>query len=336
MSLEGFIVDIEKDTMDEALVSPPTTKLTFSEQIHCVELSPFEWSQHLICIALGEEIVVGTIKFQDEDEMVDDISYMPIRTFHHDTRVHAMAWSPDTSLSVVPKIMSFSVAGADFKIRLYNSNLNEVNEYEVLDGHRDYINAISYESEGELLASVSDDHTCKLWSVKEDQKYVTSFYLTSPGMSVCWHSEESGKLLVAEKNSLIHMYNVRSQQAIMSLDGGTVPLSSADWGPNPLKVVCLAAGELLLWDVSRPSRPTESRNVHVEGGSSVKFSLSSENLVASIGRPDNLIKVTNLRTKQIVLCGKVQLVGGMTWHHKLPYLCAGSDRELLFWRVNVK
>ena len=205
-----------------------------------------------------------------------------------------------------------------------------------LGGHDNYINDIAYESEGELLASVSDDHTCKLWAVKEEQKYVSSFHLTSPGMSVCWHSEESGKLLVAEKNSLIHMYNVRSQQAIMSLDAGTVPVMSADWGPNPLKVACLAAGELLLWDVSRPSRPIESRTLHIEGGLAVKFAIGNENIVATLGRPDNLIKVTNIRTKQVVLCGKVKLVGGITWHHKLPYLCAASDRELFFWRVNVK
>lgn len=57
--------------------------------------------------------------------------YNPVRSFHHDTRPHAIAWSPETSLSVVPKILSFCVAGADFKIRLYNSNLNDMNVYEV-------------------------------------------------------------------------------------------------------------------------------------------------------------------------------------------------------------
>lgn len=50
--------------MDEALTTPPTFQLHFSKQIYCVELSPYEWSQHLICIALAEEIVIGTIKFQ--------------------------------------------------------------------------------------------------------------------------------------------------------------------------------------------------------------------------------------------------------------------------------
>lgn len=122
----------------------------------------------------------------------------------------------------------------------------------ILEGHKDYINSICYEPEGDILASVSDDHTCKLWDVKEDKKCNVTFYLTSPGVTVCWHKEESGKLLVAEKNGLIRMYNVMSQQAILSLDAGVMPLMSADWGPNPLKVAALAAGELLVWDVSRP------------------------------------------------------------------------------------
>lgn len=320
--------------MDEALTALPTYKLTFGSQIYCVELSPYEWSQRLICIALRREIIVGTLKFQDEDDAIEEIAYNPIRTFHHDIRVHAIAWSPETSLSVVPKVVSFCVADADFKIRLYNSDLNNVNIYEVLEGHKDYVNAIAYEAEGDLLASTSDDHTCKLWAVKEEQKCVCTFHLTSPGTNVRWHNEESGKLLAAEKNGLIHMYNVRSQQAIMSLDSGTVPLTSADWAPNPLKVVCLAAGELLIWDVSRPSRPTESRSLYVEVGLIAKFSPSNDNLVASLGRPDNLLKVTDLRTKQVALCGRVSLTGGLTWHHKLPYICAGSDRELYIWRIN--
>jgi nuclear pore complex protein Nup37 len=47
--------------------------------------------------------------------------------------VHAIAWSPKTSLCVVPKIVTFGIAGADFKIRLYNSDLNENHEFEVIN-----------------------------------------------------------------------------------------------------------------------------------------------------------------------------------------------------------
>ncbi|XP_076762880.1 nuclear pore complex protein Nup37 [Xylocopa sonorina] len=318
--------------MDEALTTPPTFQLDFPKQIYCVELSPYEWSQHLISIALAEEIVVGTVKFQEEDEAIEDIAFNTIRTFRHDTRPHAIAWSPETSLSVVPKVLMFCIAGADFKIRLYNSDMNENTVCE-LKGHKDYVNSICYETEGEILASVSDDHTCKLWAVKEDEKSIATLYLTSPGMSVCFHSEKSGKLLVGEKNGLIHMYDVRSQQAIMSLDADIVPLMSIDWGPNPLKVAAIAGGKLILWDVSKPSPPLESKPLHIEGGLMVKFSPTYEHFVASLGRPDNLLKVTNIRTEQEVISGHVKLIGGVTWHYKLPYVCATSDKELRFWKV---
>nr|XP_034176018.1 nucleoporin Nup37 [Osmia lignaria] len=318
--------------MDEALTTPSTFQLRFSKQIYCVELSPYEWSQHLICIALAEEIVIGTVKFQDEDEAVEDIAYNLLRTFRHDSRPHAVAWSPETSLSVVPKVLMFCVAGADFKIRLYSSDMNDDTVCE-MKGHKDYVNSICYETEGEILASVSDDHTCKLWAVKEDEKCISTFYLKSPGMSVCFHPEKSGKFLVGEKKGLIHMYDIRSQQAIMSLDTDIVPLMSIDWGSNLLRVAAMVAGKLVLWDMSKPSPPLESKPLHIEGGLIVKFSPTYEYFVATIGRPDNLLKITNIKTEQEILCGQVKLISGICWHYKLPYICATSDTEIRFWKI---
>ncbi|KAJ8675734.1 hypothetical protein QAD02_011520 [Eretmocerus hayati] len=322
--------------MEESILTNPTFKLNFPKKVQYVEWSPYEWSQHLICIGLGEEIIIATIKFQEEDNVVEDIAYTPLKTFHHETRIHALSWSPETSLNVVPKIVSFCVAGADFKIRLYNSDLGEKNLYEVLEGHTSYVNDIAYDPEGELLASISDDNTCKLWSIKEEQKCILTFHLRAPGMNVRWHPEETGKLLVAEKGGIMRMYNVQTQQAIMSVDADVVPLMTADWGPNPLKVACVSSGELVVWDMSRPSRPIERRTLHIEGGLMMKFCPSNENIIASLGRPDNLLKIVSLKQKPVLLCGQVILFGGLSWHQRAPIVCAGSDRQLLFWRLNSK
>jgi WD40 repeat protein len=43
------------------------------------------------------------------------------------------------------------------------------------------VNCIAYEPEGQFLASVSDDHKCKLWNIKEDNNCTATFFLTSPG-----------------------------------------------------------------------------------------------------------------------------------------------------------
>ncbi|PSN45603.1 Nucleoporin Nup37 [Blattella germanica] len=308
----------------EAFVSPTHT-IDFTDQIYQVEFSPYEWSQNIICIALSNKIAVGDVKFQEEDdELEEELEFHLLREFHHETRVHALAWSPETSLSVLPKCVTFASAGADYKLR-------------VMCGHTNYVNAITFEPEGEYLASVSDDHTCKIWAIKENNSCIATFHLTSPGMSVCCHREDSGKLLVAEKNGLLHLYNVINQQAILSFDSGNVPLMAADWSAsNNLRVAAIAAGELLVWDVSKPSRPVEMRPVHVEGGQLLKISHLSDLHVATVGRPDMQLKVTHIKSKQPVLTASLQLIGGLTWHFRLPYVCVGNDRKLCLWKVATK
>lgn len=68
----------------------------------------------------------------------------------------------------------------------------------VLSGHSNYINSVSWEPEGDYIASVSDDHTVKLWTTKSTtstDKCVATLNLSSPGMDVCWHPEENGNIL---------------------------------------------------------------------------------------------------------------------------------------------
>ena len=54
---------------------------------------------------------------------------------------------------------------------------------QVLCGHTNYVNYVTYEPAGQFLASVSDDHTCKIWNIKEDNSCTATFFLTSPGSS---------------------------------------------------------------------------------------------------------------------------------------------------------
>lgn len=60
------------------------------------------------------------------------------------------------------------------------------------------------------------------------------------------------QLMVAEKNGIIRFYDLVSQQPIMSLSAGKVPLISADWcKTNALKVGAVASDDWLIWDMSK-------------------------------------------------------------------------------------
>lgn len=40
--------------------------INFNDQIYCFEISPYDWSQNLICVAIRNKIIIGIIKFPVE------------------------------------------------------------------------------------------------------------------------------------------------------------------------------------------------------------------------------------------------------------------------------
>ena len=59
---------------------------------------------------------------------------------------------------------------------------------------------------GDLLASVSDDHTCCVWSVDSGSQ-VACFPLGAPGMAVSWHVEEPAKVAHVTKLQIAEIDN---------------------------------------------------------------------------------------------------------------------------------
>ena len=137
--------------------------------------------------------------------------------------------------------------------------LNSLAIIQELVGHKNLVNAISFDRNSSYLASTSDDHTVRIWST-ETYECDTVFNLTSAGVALSWNQQEPFKLMVAEKMGLIRFYNVSLKQAISCfIDGSpncsTYPLINATWAPNNVRLVAtiLQNGHLILWDVTRTS-----------------------------------------------------------------------------------
>nr|CAD7455372.1 unnamed protein product [Timema tahoe] len=119
---------------------------------------------------------------EDDEELDADPEYLELEKFSQKHRTLAIAWSPETSLNVFPKTVAFCSAASDHKLRLYNSDLAVNSTVQELRGHTDYINAVAYDPYGEYVVSTSDDHTCRVWSLKElPGQCITNIRLLSPG-----------------------------------------------------------------------------------------------------------------------------------------------------------
>jgi len=311
--------------------SEPVHRLTLPSRVFCTEFSPFSWSSNLIAVGLQSSVTIGQCWFPEEDSNITDFRFDVIQEIHHDTRVQSIAWSPKTSLVVAPKVLQFCTSGTDHKIRLFTSDLSDVN-VRILKGHTDYINSLVFEPEkGEIIVTGSDDQTAKVW---EDGECIKTLYFKSPVMSVHWHQEELGKIVISQKSGLISLYNSSTMNPILSVDSGVSPLLSSDWSlPNSLILSAAASSELIMFDLSTPSMPTSRRHVHNEGTRYVRCSRHNDSLVATSGRPNNYLKVWHSKSNGGLLSCEMVVVGGLSWHLRLPYLAVGGDREIQLFRV---
>ena len=128
--------------------------------------------------------------------------------FVHDyitgSKATSIEFSPKTNFSQLQdNFLNFAVAGDDFCILILkqsfieNDSSEDNSEQQYISGHTDYINDMAFEPiTGDCLASVSDDCTCCIWSLDDNQKnnLEMKILLTSPGINVKWHTSEPNKV----------------------------------------------------------------------------------------------------------------------------------------------
>uniref|UniRef100_A0A673I975 Nucleoporin Nup37 n=1 Tax=Sinocyclocheilus rhinocerous TaxID=307959 RepID=A0A673I975_9TELE len=309
--------------MPDETVRSASYTVSCEDYVHVVEFSPFDCGSPASLLAYGgnQYVVVGTCRFKEEDTEIEDVEFTNLQVFSHGVRVDAIAWSPETRLDKLPPVIRFCTTATDRKIRLWTSDLQNNCDAKVMEGHTNYINHLVFEpAEGKQIASVSDDHTCRVWDL--DGNETVSFRLRSPGVSVCWHPEDICKLMVAEKKGTIRFYDLVIQHAILSLDSGHVPLMSADWClTNTIKVGAVVANDWVIWDITRS-----------------RWSRANENLFATTGCPGKInsqLLVHHLGHPQPVIIGSASVGAGLSWHRTLPLCVIGGDRKLFFWMTEL-
>jgi len=313
--------------------------IRFNGKVSAVALSHYEWSKNLCAVGLPGEVVIGVIKFHHaskKDESGDlGADFDELFRSAHASKVRRICWSPEASTSCIPKKIIFATAGDDHVIRVFNSDCKSITS-NVLKSHSDYINGLAFESErGTLLASCGDDNKCFVWNLNSnDSNHEMVIELGSPGMQVCWHQNDQGKLMVAEKLGIICFYSTVTHTPIMSIDCGAVPLLSADWSLTDCsKIAAIARGNLYFWDITRPNAPTEVKSLATNGCRQLKFSSFSDDIVGVIGSSSPQLGILHRRTQNIVLSAAFPGLGYIDWHHSVPYVIVGHNKQLSFWKV---
>uniref|UniRef100_A0A8C5PZC8 Nucleoporin Nup37 n=1 Tax=Leptobrachium leishanense TaxID=445787 RepID=A0A8C5PZC8_9ANUR len=308
--------------------------------IHVVEFNPFESGEEgtLLAFAGSNSVTVASCKFQEEDSSVNGIAFQTLDVFNLGVRVDAIAWSPETRCNALSPLIRFCAAVSDKSLQVFTSDLMGKEDCEAYEGHTSNINDVVFcSSDGSTFASVSDDHTCRVWML--DKGEMAKFILQSPGMSVAWHPEEASKLMVAEKKGAIRFYDLMTQQAVLSLESTQSPLMSADWSlKNTLRVGAVAGNDWIIWEMPHSSYPQSHKPAHPDKARVFRWSKFSENVFATTGYPGKMntqLQIHHLKHPQPILIGSVPVGNGLSWHRTLPVCVVGGNCKLFFWFTEI-
>ncbi|WAR07838.1 NUP37-like protein [Mya arenaria] len=289
------------------------------DSVYCVEFCSSENCSQLLGVGTEAKVSIYQLKFKDDDDDVDDFEFEQLYDFQNGCRVTAIAWSPESSLVSLPKLLRLAVAGSDRRIRVFSTDLKGDDSVQVLEGHTDFVNSLTFDPDsGTQLASVGDDQWCRIWDRDGNQQL--AFPLGAPGMSVCWHREEPMKVMVALKTGVIKIFSLTQEEQLMSFEAGPGPLMEADWSAgNKGLLIGAACGQ---------DRPVERRQIHVEGTRHFRWAKCSDSLVATVGRPGRQIKVFNSKHQQTPITISQPITYTVSWHQRLPVLAAGGDQKV--------
>ncbi|XP_061169212.1 nucleoporin Nup37-like isoform X1 [Saccostrea echinata] len=320
--------------------SASTYNIPCHDIVNTVEFCPYDWCSTLLAVGTNSRVTIYRCRFineedEGEESMHEDFDFKLLIDIQNGCPVRSLSWSPVTSYKSYEQLdtIRIAAAGSDNRIKIFTTDLVEGTEAEVLEGHSDFINALTYNPEnGDILASTGDDYTCRLWG--NDGSQQACFQLSAPGMSVCIHEKESGKVVVAQKNGIIKMFSLDLQHQISSCDCGISPLMGIDWCREDEDIIGAVAGtEWLVFQLSRSSQPLERRQAHTDGVRDIKWCKSQPNLLATSGRPGRQIKVFNTRHHQVPLNTSLKVSYGMSWHAQLPVLAVGGDSQVHLYYI---
>lgn len=138
----------------------------------------------------------------------------------------------------------------------------------VLRGHNGAIRSLSYDPEGDLLASASSDGTVRIWHI-ENETCQKSLSILPRGadntLQIDWHP--NGKFVAVPVRNQVIVYERDSWDELYTFsgdEGHSREVSLAVWSPNGEYLASVSInGEIIVWETQ--SRQTLGRFKHKDG-----------------------------------------------------------------------
>jgi nuclear pore complex protein Nup37 len=228
------------------IATRPTFEIDLGEQIICFDSSSsIIHSENVILLGFKRRIVILAIDNNSTNDGEISFNYKKIKDIPDSDSVRILKLCS----SIIVRDILFASA-TNFDVKIYNANESESTCLKTITAHDNYINTMDFTEE--FLATGSDDHTCKIFSVRDDYEENIVLNFSSSVTCVKFNPEEPYKLIIGTKNGSMFVYCLRLRQSLFSFQTQS-PLMSFDWSTkNPCFVACLVADQIIYYDISKP------------------------------------------------------------------------------------
>lgn len=222
----------------------PTFEIDLSEKIICFDSTCVGiHGENVILLAFSRRIVL--LALDNSNSEVDlSFEYRKVRDIaESEVKILKLC-----STIIVKDIIFASVA--NYEIKVFSANEAEEVCLKSIEAHDGYINSVDFSED--YLATGSDDHTCKIFSVKENYEEYSVLNFSAAVTCVKFNPEELNKLIISVKNGSLFIFCLKLRQSLYSFQTHA-PLMCFDWSiKNPCFVATLAGDQVFYFDISKP------------------------------------------------------------------------------------
>lgn len=239
------LIQIQSLNMNRASATGrPTFEIDLGEQIVCFDSSSsIIHTENVVLLGFKRRILILAIDNSSVDGEAN-FQYKKIRDIV-DSEVKILKLCANL---IVRDVLFASVS--NFEVKIYMANELESKCLKTFVAHDNYINSVDFSED--FLATGSDDHTCKVFAVKDDYEEVIQLNFSSSVTCVKFNPEEPYKLIIGTKSGSMFVYCLKLRQSLLSFQTLS-PLMNFDWSlKNPCFVACLVSDQVVYYDISKP------------------------------------------------------------------------------------
>lgn len=222
----------------------PTFEIDLNEKIICFDSSSSSiHGENIVLLGFGRRVLILALD-NNNGEGDYNFDYKRLKDIpESEVRIIKLC------STIIVKDILFATA-ANYEIKVFSASEEEAVCVKSIEAHDGYINSIDFSED--YLATGSDDHTCKIFSVKDNYDQHSLLNFSAAVTCVKFNPEEVNKLIISVKNGNLFIFCLKLRQSLYSFQT-QAPLMNFDWSmKNPCYVAVLTGDQVFYFDISKP------------------------------------------------------------------------------------